>query len=116
MAALSLTLTQFQDNRNERTYALTGHTVQFPRMVLQRRKVAAGTPGSVAEDQVSVLYGTKDSSDVPIQARVLFTATIRRPVNGVGLDVTAALADFRAIVASDEFASIVSSQQWVKAG
>lgn len=114
MAALALTLVQFQDNRNERTYVLPAHTVQMPRMVLQRRKVAAGTPGSVSEDQISVLYGTKDANGVPIQARVLLTGTVRRPVDGVGADVTAALADFRAIVASDEFGAMVTGQTWVK--
>lgn len=114
MAVMTTALTEFQDKGNERTYTAPGHTLALPRLVLQRRKIAAGTPGSVAEDQISVLHGTTDALDVPLRARDLLTATIRRPYDGQADDLTAALALFREIVASDNFTLMVGTQGWIK--
>lgn len=114
MAVMTTVLTEFQDKGNERTYVAPGHTVALPRLVLQRRKIAAGTPESVAEDQISVLYGTVDSTSVPIRSRDLLTVTVRRPFDGRSADLTSALALFREIVASDEFTTVVETQGWVK--
>lgn len=113
MAAMSTSVTEFADNGNSRSYTLTGHTATKPRMLLQRRKVAT-QEGAVAEDQVSVLYGTTDSASAPMRPRVLFTATFRRPVGCDSADITAALAIFRDVVAGDEFAATVNTQNWLK--
>lgn len=112
MAAMTTALTEFADNGNSRTYTRTGHTATKPKLVLQRRTIASGQT-SVIEDQVSVLSGTEDVDGVPLAPRVLFTATVRRPINGIAADVTAALAVFRDIIAGDEFGNTVDTQEWL---
>jgi hypothetical protein len=112
MAAMTTALSEFADNGNSRTYTRTGHTAIMPRLVLQRRTVASGLT-SVIEDQISVLSGTKDVDDAPLASRVLFTVTVRRPIHGVATDVTDALAVFRDIIAGDEFANTVNTQEWL---
>lgn len=113
MAGMTTALTEYADNGNSRTYIYTGHSVSDPRLVLQKRKIPSGS-GVVAEDVVTVLSGTEGASGAPHQSRVSFSATIRRPIDGVAADVTAALAVFRDIVASDQFASTIVTQGWLK--
>lgn len=110
MAAMTTSLTEFATNGDSRTYTYAGHTAVDPRLVLQKRKVATGS-ASVIEDTISVLSGTDDADGNILQQRVLFTATVRRPVNGAAADVTAALAIFRDIVAGDEFGNTVTTQE-----
>lgn len=112
MAAMTTALTEFADNGNSRTYTYTGHTASEPRLVLQKRRVPTGN-SSVIEDTVSVLSSTEDATGDLLPSRVMFTATIRRPVDGIAADVTAALAIFRDVVAGDEFTNTVSTQEWL---
>jgi hypothetical protein len=110
MAAMTTALTPFSEQGNNRTYTYTGHTVQDPRLVLQKRTVPTGNK-VVAEDVITVLSGTEDADSVPLPERVTFAVTVRRPVTGASADVTAALAVFRDIVAGDEFANTVDTQE-----
>ena len=112
MAAMTTALTEFADNGNSRTYTYTGHTASEPRLVIQRRKVATGST-SVIEDTVSVISSTEDAAGDLLSSKVLFEAKIRRPVDGIAGDVTAALAVFRDVVAGDEFTNTVSTQEWL---
>lgn len=112
MTVMTTALTEFADNGNSRTYVYTGHTSSEPRLVIQRRKVAAGST-SVIEDTVSVVSSTEDAAGDLLTSKVSFEAKIRRPVNGITGDVTAALAIFRDIIAGDEFANTVSTQEWL---
>jgi hypothetical protein len=112
MAAMSTALTEFADNGNSRTYTYPGHTSGEPRLVIQRRKVATGAT-SVIEDTVQVLSSTEDSAGALLTSKVLFEAKVRRPVNGIAADVTAALAIFRDIIAGNEFTNTVSTQEWL---
>lgn len=113
MAAMSTALTEFSDKENSRTYLYTGHSVNKPKLVLQKRRVpSAGQV--IAEDVISVLSGTEDASGEYLEPRVLFSATIRRPKDGIAADVTAALAIFRDIVAGDEFGLTVTDQRYLK--
>lgn len=112
MAAMTTALTEFSDNGNSRTYTYTGHTASSPKLVLQKRRVPAGNQ-VVAEDTISVLAATTDADSNILQQRIMFTATIRRPIDGQTSDVTAALAIFRDIVAGDEFANTVSTQEYL---
>jgi hypothetical protein len=112
MAAMTTALTEFADNGNSRTYTYTGHDATDPHLVLQRRKVATGLT-SVIEDTVSVLSGSEDAAGDILASLVLFTATVKRPVNGIAGDVTAALAIFRDVIAGDEFANTVTTQEWL---
>ena len=112
MAAMATTLTEFAVNGNSITYTQPAHTTAKPLLVLQKRKVAAGNQKTV-EDTISVLSATEDSLGESLPSRVLFTATIRRPVDGIAADVTAMLAVFRDIITGDEFANVVSTQEYL---
>jgi len=112
MAAMSTALTEFRDLGDSRTFLYGSHTAQEPRLVIQRRKVAAGAT-SVIEDTVQVVSSTEDSAGELLTSKVTFEAKVRRPVNGITADVTAALAVFRDIIAGDEFTTTVNSQQWL---
>jgi len=112
MAAQSTVLTEFSDQGNSRTYTTSTHTAVQPALVLQKRKVPSGATG-VAEDNISVIWGTTNSSNVVIPRRVSFQVTIRRPVDGDSADVASALAIFRDIVAGDEFGNTVDTQEYL---
>lgn len=112
MAAMTTALTEFADNGNSRTYTYTGHTSAEPRLVIQRRKIATGST-SVIEDTFQVVSSTEDAAGELLSSKVLFEAKVRRPVNGITADVTAALAIFRDIVAGDEFTATVNTQGWL---
>jgi hypothetical protein len=112
MAVMSTALTEFADNGNSRTYTYTGHTAAEPRLVLQKRRVPEGNQ-TVVEDTVSVLSATEDANGDILPQKVLFSATIKRPLSGIAGDVTAALAVFRDIIAGDEFANTVDTQEWL---
>lgn len=112
MAAMTTALTEFSDNGNSRTYTYTGHTTASPRLVLQKRKVPVGSQ-VVAEDTITVLSGATDVDSAPLQERVTMSVTIRRPITGQASEVTAALAILRDVVAGDEFANTVSTQEYL---
>lgn len=112
MAAMSTALTEFADNGNSRTYTYAGHTASEPKLVLQRRRVPEGN-NTVIEDTITVLSSTKDSDNVILPQKVLFSATLKRPIAGVAADVTAALAVFRDIIAGDEYTNTTSTQEWL---
>jgi hypothetical protein len=113
MASFTTALTEFSDKENARTYMVDGHTVQQPRLVIQKRKVPA-TPEAVSQSSVDVIYGTLDPDGNVLQSKVGFSVSVRYPANGQASDVTAALAVFRDLVASDEFAATVTSQGYLQ--
>lgn len=113
MAAMVTTLNEFSDTGNSRTFSLAAHSVAEPRLVIQKRTVPA-TVDSVAEDSVKVVYGTSDIAGVALSSKVTFEISFRRPVKGDTADVASALALLREIVASDNYSSVVSSQQWLQ--
>lgn len=113
MAAMTTALTEFADQGNSRNYTYGSHTVGKPSMVLQRRSVPSGNQ-VVAEDQISVLQGTVDGDGNNLPQRVMMTVTVRRPITGAAADVTTALTTLRDIVAGDEFANTIDSQEWLK--
>lgn len=112
MAVMTTALTEFTDNGNSRQYTYTGHTAVEPRMVLQRRRPPSGQ-NSVIEDEITVLSSTEDSLGEPLDSKILISVKVRRPIKGIAADVTAALAIARDIVAGDEFANTVDTQQWL---
>lgn len=112
MAAMTTALTEFSNNGNSRTSTLAGHSVSKPQLVIERRRVPVGNQ-VVAESVISVIYATTDPAGAVLPQKVTFETVIRQPVNGQGADVTAALAILRDIVAGDEFANTVSTQEWL---
>lgn len=113
MASFTTTITEFSDKENARTYMVSGHTVQAPKWVIQKR-VTPSTPEAVAKSQLIVAYGTEDADGNLLPSRVIFEASVRYPANGESADVTAALAIFRDFVASDEFTTLVNTQAYVQ--
>jgi hypothetical protein len=113
MASFATTITEFSDKENNRTYMVSGHTVQAPRLVIQKRKVPSTSSG-VAESHLMVVYGTEDADGNPLASKVVFDAGVRYPADGQSSDVSAALAVFLDFVASDEFANMVTSQAYVQ--
>jgi hypothetical protein len=81
-----------------------------PRLVLQKRRVPSGNQ-VIAEDVITVLSGQVDGNGDPLPERVSFSATVRRPISGDSSVVSAALAVFRDIIAGDEFANTVNTQE-----
>ena len=113
MASFATVIEEFSDKENNRTFMVTGHTVQAPRLVIQKRKVPA-TATANSESRLQVVYGTSDADSNPLQAKVVFGADVRYPANGQSADVTAALAVFRDFIASDEFTALVNTQAYVQ--
>lgn len=113
MAAMSTALTEFADNGNSRTYTLAGHTIVKPKLVIQKRRVPENGQVSATMD-IDVVVATTDADGLILPQKVGFTVSVRQPVQGQSSDVTAALAVFRDIVAGDEFASSVTTQNWLK--
>lgn len=113
MAAMTTVLTEFSTLGDSRTYTAPSHVVTKPVLVLQKRKVPVGNQ-VVAEDVITHLQGTVDSAGATLPQKVSFSCTVRRPVDGIAADVTAALALFREIIASDEFTAVVNTQNYVK--
>lgn len=112
MSSFTTTIEEFSDSENRRTYAVSGHTVQKPRLLIQKRKVPASTSAN-AESELQVVYGTLDAAGEVLPAKIVFSANVRYPANGTSTDVSAALAVFRDFVASDEFTNMVNSQTYV---
>jgi hypothetical protein len=113
MASFTTVISEFSDKENSRTYMVAGHTVAEPRLVIQKRKVAT-TVAASPESSLQVVYGTLDPEGNPLQSKVALSATVRFPANGESADVTAALATFRDLVASDEFTAMVNSQAYIQ--
>lgn len=113
MAAMSTTLTEFASLGDSRTYTVSGHSVTSPKLVIQKRKVPTGNQ-VVQENTISVIYGTVDSGGEILPQKVLFSGVIRYPVSSTSTAITAALAVFRDIVASDEFGATVTTQNFVE--
>jgi hypothetical protein len=113
MAAMSTTLTEFNDSPNERTYFTSGHTTQKPKMVAVRRRTPSNGTG-VAETTVVVYHATVDADGNVLPQKVAMEVKIKDPVQGLSTDRDAVLVILRDIVAGDEFTSLVSSQQYLK--
>lgn len=113
MPTIGTPLVDFSDAGNTRTYAAPSHNVRKPSLVQQRRRVPASLEAS-AETSVKVIQGTQDEAGKALASKYSFEVVARGPVNGLAADQTAALALFREIVASEEFAAAVQKQVWLK--
>jgi hypothetical protein len=114
MAAMSTALTHFASQGDSITYTFTGHTAADPRLVLQKRRVPSGNR-VMAENELTVVYGTQDSAGANIPQRISFSVRTAFPITGVAADMAAALVVLRDIVASDEFTNHYLSQNPIKA-
>lgn len=113
MAAMSTVLTEFSTNGDSRTYTTSGHTASKPRLVIQKRRVPVGNQ-IMAETTCSVIRATIDANDAVLPSKVSFSATVRYPITSDDTAVADALAIFKDMVAGDEFAASVTSQNFLK--
>jgi len=112
MAAMTTALAGFSNYGNSRTSTYTGHTTQEPRLVIEKRRVPEGNQ-TVAEYSMKVLSSTEDSDGTILAQKVSLEAIVRMPVTGIVADVEAALVIFRDIIAGDEFANSIATQEWL---
>lgn len=113
MPVMATNVTEYSDELNSRTYTITGHTVAKPKLLLQKRKVGS-IGGASCTDTIDVVFGTQDAAGTILPGRITFGITIRRPVEAIAADVTAALAVLKDVVGSDEFANVVNTQNYLK--
>lgn len=114
MTQMSTSLTEFSTAGNTRTYTAPGHTTLAPRLLIQKRKLAANADG-VAETTLKVVYGLTKSDGSPVAQKVTYEVVGRSPLIGIGSAAnTGALALLRDLVNSDEFESAFLTQNWVQ--
>jgi hypothetical protein len=75
---------------------------------------AAGNLNNIAQTEVNVSFGCVDADGAPMTQKHFIGATSRSPVGGDATNQAAALALFREIVASDEFAAAITTQNYLK--
>lgn len=112
MAAMTTALTEFSNNGNSRTSTTTGHTAVKPKLVIEKRRVPEGNQ-TMVEFDCKVVHATEDADGQILSQKIAFEGKGRYPVLGKSTDVDAALAVFRDIVAGDEFANSVDTQEWL---
>jgi hypothetical protein len=112
MAGMTTALTEFSNNGNSRTSTYTGHTASEPKLVIEKRRVPEGNQTTI-EYRAKVVSSIEDVDGVVLGQKVSFEACVTYPLAGIAADVTAALTIFRDIIAGDEFANSVSTQEWL---
>lgn len=110
----ALTLTEFSDKENSRTWVTSTHAVSKPRVVIQRRKVPDGSNGkSVQTSELSLAYGTEDADGLPMSSKINIDLSIRYPVGALLTDVQAAVDALQVLVASANFDSLAEKQLYL---
>lgn len=112
MAAMTTVLTEFSNTGNSRTSTTTGHTAQKPKLVIEKRRVPEGNQ-TMIEYSCKIVHATEDDDGVILTNKVSFEAVCRHPVLGQSTDVDAALVIFRDVIAGDEYANSVDTQEWL---
>jgi hypothetical protein len=112
MAAMTTVLTEFSNIGNSRTSTTSGHTAVKPKVVIEKRRVPEGNQ-VIVEYAMKVVHATVDADGVILGNKVSFEVVTRYPLAGVSADRDAALAIFRDIIAGDEFANSVNTQEWL---
>ena len=112
MAAMTTALTEFTTYGDSRTYTTSGHTVSKPKLVIVKRRVPSGNQ-VVGEITVSVVHATEDANSEVIPQKVSMSITSRFPITGTSTDRDNVLAIIRDIVAGDEFANSVGTQEFL---
>jgi hypothetical protein len=67
----------------------------------------------MVEQVVSIIMATEDADSLVLANKVSFEVKCRYPLQGTYTDVPAALAVLADVVAGDEFANSVSTQEWL---
>lgn len=112
MAAMTTVLTEFSNSGNSRTCTTSGHTAQKPKLVIEKRRVPEGSQ-TMVEYSGKVIHATEDDDGIVIPQKVSLEVIARYPLLGQSTDIDAALVILRDIVAGDEFANSVDTQEWL---
>jgi hypothetical protein len=80
--------------------------------VIQKRRVPEGN-STIVESVISVIHATEDADGVILSQKIAGEVKVRYPVDGLSTDVDAMLVILRDIVAGDEFANTVDTQEWL---
>lgn len=113
MAAMSTALTEFSTNGDSRTYTTSGHLASKPKLVIQKRRVPVGNQ-TIQETVISVIHAGVDAGGLTVASKVSMSVTVRVPLDVVGTTVADVLAILKDIVAGDEFAATVTTQNFLK--
>jgi len=114
MATIAIPLVEFNDVDNKRTWALATHSATKPSLLIQSRKTPT-TAKTTAETGLQVVQATVDAGGVPLAQKINIATIARFPINGASADLDLAIANYRALVASDEFVTAIKAQTYVKA-
>lgn len=112
MAAMSTTLTEYSTLGDKRTYTTAGHTVSKPKIVMCKRKTPVGNQ-VVSSFEVSVIHATEDADNLVIPQKPSMSVTVTQPINGDVADVAAILVILRDVIAGDEFANSVTTNEFL---
>lgn len=112
MAGMTTALTEFANSGNSRTSTYTGHTASDPKLVIEKRRVPDGN-ATMVEYSCKVVEATEDGNGDALSQKISFECVVRYPVAAIAADISAALVIFRDIIAGDEFANSVSTQEWL---
>jgi hypothetical protein len=113
MAAMATTLTEFANTGDSRTWTTSGHTAVKPKLVIQKRRVPVGGQ-HVAETTYSVIHAGVDADGAVLPSKVVMSVTVRYPVEITGTTISDVLTILKDMVAGDEFAASVTSQNFLK--
>lgn len=114
MATIAIPLVEFNDVDNKRTYSLATHSATKPSLLIQTRKVPSAAK-TVAETGLQVVQATFNAVSEPLVQKINLALTVRYPIDGVTADLDLAIANFRALVISDEFVTAIKAQTYIKA-
>lgn len=111
MAVITTVLTEYSSGNDSVVYALPGHTVSKPKLVIQKRKPLTGNK-VVAESHTTLMTAAVNAAGDVLPARLAIDTTCRLPAGTVEADVDALITLHREQVASDEFARFFKAQLW----
>lgn len=107
------TLIEYNDGNNVRTYSLSGHLPNKPRLVIQKRVVPSSLNG-VDSMSIKTVYGTEDAEGLILLSKFTAETIIRLPRDGLAADQALLLAAHGDIVASAEYAASVASFNYIQ--
>jgi hypothetical protein len=109
---MTTALTVFDTPSNGRVYTYAGHTAQEPHLVIQKRKTPSGAEGTL-EDVVTISSYCEDADGVALANRASIQIAVRRPKLSDAAFIQAVLAVAVDVIAGDEFANMVDSQEYL---
>lgn len=112
MAGMTTVLTEFSNSGNSRTSTYSGHTAAEPKLVIEKRRVPDGNQTTV-EYGCKVIEATEDSAGTILGQKISMECVVRYPIAAISADIVAALAIFRDVIAGDEFANSITTQEWL---